>query len=103
MQNAAGVTTLVTTFTPSIAPNPSSKPLDLHDLDTAQSIHTTRTWLRALWTVWAVKVRLFSGAPERRKGGKAPLSGAFSSQRALRYELPSPTFRDGCHPDGVMR
>jgi hypothetical protein len=52
----------VTTSAPSIASNASSKPLDLHDLDAAESIHTTRTWLRALWTDWSVEVRVFSGA-----------------------------------------
>jgi hypothetical protein len=56
------VTTLVTTSTPSIASNASRKPRNLHDLDAAQSIHTARTWLRALWTDWSVEVRVLSGA-----------------------------------------
>jgi hypothetical protein len=40
-QSADGVTTLVTTSTPSTASNTSSNARDLHDLDAAQSIHTT--------------------------------------------------------------
>ena len=65
--------TLVTTSTPSIASNTCSKPRDFHDLDAAKRIHTARTWLRALWTVWSVEVRVFSGAWR-----KPRMCGAFS-------------------------
>jgi hypothetical protein len=75
-----GVTTLLTTSTPSIASNASSKPHDLHDLDAAHSIHTTRTWLRALWTEWSVEVRVLSGALE-----KPRVAGLFSYPRARSF------------------
>jgi hypothetical protein len=45
----------------------------LDDLDTHQRIDAHRAGLRALWTVWSVEVRVFSGAL-----GKAPQVGAFS-------------------------
>jgi hypothetical protein len=37
-------------------------PHDVDDLDAPGSIDTGRTRLRALWTVWSVEVRVFSGA-----------------------------------------
>ena len=66
------VTTPLTTSNASITSNVSSKLDDLRDLDAAQSIHTTRTWLRALWTDWSVEVRVLSGAL-----GKPRSSGLF--------------------------
>jgi hypothetical protein len=59
---ASAVTTAVTTSTASITSNPSTEPRNLDDLDAAGRIYTTGTRLRALWTVWSVEVRVFSGA-----------------------------------------
>jgi hypothetical protein len=60
------------------------KPHDLPDLDAAQSIHTTRTWLRALWTEWSVRFE------SSRAHWESPASRGFSWPRAskgLRIEL----------------
>jgi len=71
-ESPAGVTTRVTTSTPSISSNVSNEPHDLPNLDAGQSIYSARTWLRALWTEWSVEVRVFSGAwrkaPQRQRG-----------------------------------
>ena len=56
------VTTLVTTSNASITSNTSTNPHDLDDLDARGSIYAGRSRLRALWTVWSVEVRVFSGA-----------------------------------------
>jgi hypothetical protein len=40
----------------------SRKPPDLQALDSTEPIYTGRFRLSALWTVWSVEVRVFSGA-----------------------------------------
>jgi hypothetical protein len=65
------VTTSVTTSTPSTTSNPSEKRRNLDDLDARKSRYMRGFWLRALWTLWSVEVRVLSGALER------PASGAF--------------------------
>ena len=64
------------TLRTSTAPDPSNastKPRKLGAMDDPRPIYAGRLWLRALWTVWSVEVRVLSGASI-----KALLRGAFS-------------------------
>jgi hypothetical protein len=58
-----------------------SKPTNLDDLDARELIYTRRSRLRALWTVWSVEVRVFSGALGK---AEARLGRSISSARADR-------------------
>jgi hypothetical protein len=49
------------------------KTFDLGDLAAAERIHTGPIWLRALWTLWSVEVRVLFGAL-----GEAPQTRGFS-------------------------
>lgn len=66
----------------------SAIPHKTDDLDAGGPIFHGRMRLRALWTVWSVEVRVFSGASE-----KAPHGGAFSCSAATRREFAASTTR----------